>query len=218
MASRTRKTPTAPRGFAPGFGTRSNVGEERKYSDTTFAALTCDTTGTVTLLNGLATGTDATARVGRRVTLKSFHIRGVLQPKATYPGTARARSLNRVMVVWDNNPNGGTIAAIGDILATASSTSHQNLNNRERFKVLMDVVTYQGACAAGSSAPEYGTDFNVVERFQRLNNDVQYGGTAATIADIQKGALLLVTIGDQAVAAGAGGSLTGACRIRYTDA
>lgn len=221
MATRARKAPTAPRGFASGFGTRSNVGEERKYSDVSLANLYCDTTGSVTMLNGLAAGTDATARVGRRVTLKSFHLRAFLQPRATYgaAGVARSRSLNRVMVVWDNNPNGGTIATITDILASATSTAHQNLNNRERFKVLMDVIGYQGGCVATTvTAPEFGTDFNVIERFQRLNNDVQFGGTGATIGDIQKGALLLVTIGNQVAGAGNGGEMNGTCRIRYTDA
>jgi len=44
-----------------------------------------------------------------------------------------------------------------------------------------------------------------------------FDGTGGGIADINTGALYLVTIGDQSAASVAGGTARLACRVRYTD-
>lgn len=203
-------------GFAPGYGMRGNKGE-KKVIETTQASYAVSGTGTVTLLNGVAVGTDYTDRVGRLAKMESVQLRGIVR---TVDNNTN-ESLGRILLVWDSQPNGAAIATIADILSAATACSFNNLTNRDRFKILRDHHIYLpkiSDTATQSFATGSAGNGCLVNDYVRLGEGyvTQFGGTTAAIGSIQHGALLLVTIGSEAAADG--GSFVAAARVRFTDA
>lgn len=184
---------------------------ELKYVDVALANYVCDTTGTVTALNLLAIGDDNTSRDGRQVTIKSVQVRGIVKQIDTACGP----TLCRVMLVWDNAVNSGTIATIAQILSAASSCSFPLIDNSQRFTILWDHYVALGLSVDTASQASNTSIPEAINYYKKLNLTTQYSGTTAAIGSIQNGALYLVTIGDQA--AGAGGNFQAVTRVRFTD-
>lgn len=196
-----------PSQFRQGFGAPP---PELKVIDTAQAVYPCDTTGSVTLVNGIAIGDDFNNRDGRQITLKSVLIQGFVGPTDASTGV----NLARVMLVWDSQPN-ASLAAIADIFNAATATSPLNLTNRDRFRVVMDKWFAHGPFDTTATMAVADRTVSLCKKYKKLNNTVTFGNTGATIASIQTGALLLVTIGTNAVNAGA--SLTCSVRVRFTE-
>lgn len=205
----------AVRNRYPKLATRGwiNNNAELKYNDVAGANYGADTTGSVTALNLTAVGDDNTTRDGRQICNRSVHVFGLLFPT----DSTVAASYNRVMVVWDSQPNSGTIAAITDILVASNSVSSTNLNNRERFTILRDLKFGCGA-SNNTATQSYSDGSNTypIDMFIPLKDiKTTYSGTTATIGSVATGALLLVTIGNQAASSGSIFQLT--TRLRFTD-
>jgi len=204
---RRNRAPRIRGAIAP-FGGR----KELKYVDLASASYVSDTTGTVTLLNGIAVGDDNTSRDGRQVTIKSVQVRGILQPVDA--GTSPGKS--RLLLVWDNAANSGAIATVAQILSASTANSFPLIDNAQRFTILHDESNSLGgydqtATQAVAGSPTV-VDINI---YKRVNAVTQYSGTAATIGSIQNGALLMVTIGTNV--ANNGGTFVVATRVRFTD-
>nr|QXP07659.1 MAG: putative capsid protein [Arizlama virus] len=198
------------RGFR---GTYSRSQVEKKYIDIALANYAGDTTGSVTPLNVCNEGTGVSQRIGRKTCLKSVQVRGMIQTTDEIV----ANNMVRLMLVWDKQVNGVT-ATIAEILSAATSASFMNLDNRERFVVLWDKHFSLGQVSnTATQAFSSGQTSHVVNKYKKLppGSFSIYDGTGAGIADINTGALYLVTIGMQAAGAGATCSL--ATRVRYTD-
>jgi len=214
MRAVTRAAPLrrnrAPRvkGAIAAFGGR----RELKYLDTANASYACDTTGSVTCLNLIPVGDDNNTRDGRQITIKSVQGRGIVRPQ----DNTTTFTLARVMLVWDNAVNSGTIATIANILTASSSKSFPLIDNAQRFTVLYDSTFALGGISDVATQTFAGSptvqEFSV---YKKMNSVVQYSGTTAAIGSIQNGGLLLVTIGDQGAANAA--DLSAAFRIRFTD-
>jgi len=186
---------------------------ELKYVDTASANYACDTTGSVTCLNLLAVGDDNTSRDGRQVTIKSVQIRGYLYP--TDPNTAP--HLCRVLLVWDNASNSGTIATVAQILESATSMAFPNVNNANRFTILHDHVIPQGTLQTTATQTYNAAVVPDLGFYKRIDQVTQYSGTTAAIGSIQNGALLLVTVGDMTSGSTNGSIATISARVRFTD-
>jgi len=186
---------------------------ELKYVDTAKATYVCNTTGTVTALNLIAQGDDVTNRQGRQVTLKSVRIHGYFGPT----DTATLKNYARVMLVWDSQPNSGSIATIANILTAATSVSALNLDNRQRFTVLRDFkMAYGGFSNAATQAFAEAPTVGELDWFVNLRDAITtYSGTTATIGVVATGALLLISIGDQA--GDDGTDFIAHARVRFTD-
>jgi len=190
-----------------------NNNTELKYNDIASASYQADTTGTVTALNLTAVGDDNTTRDGRQIINKSVHVQGILSPEDRTTNT----NLARMLLVWDSQPNSGTIAAITDILTAATSVAPTNLNNRERFRILRDC---RYACGindnTATQAFSNGNNTYMINEYVKLGGvKTTYSGTTAAIGSVATGALLMVTIGNQA--AGAAGTFIVTTRLRFTD-
>lgn len=184
--------------------------KELKYVDVASANYTADTTGTVTALNLIAVGDDNTTRDGRQVTIKSVNIKGRLGPETTAQASAKCR----LLLVWDNAAN-GALAAVGDILTSASAQAFPLVNNQQRFTILYDrswTLGGQDTTTANATWIQAPVTFDV-NAYKTLNAVTQYNGTAAAITSVQNGALLLVTVGD----ASAGGVFVLSTRVRFQD-
>lgn len=187
---------------------------ELKYTDLSAAAYVCDTTGSVTALNLLAVGDDATTRDGRQVTLKSCQVQGIVGPLTD---TVISPTFVRIMLVWDSQPNSGVIATIANILTASTSVANLNLDNRERFTILRDYKTTIGGMNDASGVSYTMSPMHdKIDWFVPLKGlTTTYSGTTAVIGSISHGALLLVTIGNQAAGSAPSANLT--TRVRYYD-
>jgi len=184
---------------------------ESKVIDRAVAAYVCDTTGTVTLLTGVATGSDYTDRIGRAIDIRTVQVRGMVAPV----DSVISDTLARIMIVYDKMPT-GALPAITAILTASESSAYMNLSNRDRFFVLADeffavAATNNTATQAVAGSPTC----HVVDIYRPLNLPAIYNGTGGTIASIQSGAIYLVTVGNEAAGDGAFAALT--CRVRFTD-
>lgn len=161
--------------------------------------------GTATLVNGLANGTTAITRIGRRVTMKSVYIRGQVQLAATSTGATPIR----LMVVYDRQPNGAAMTAT-DILLTDAIASPNNLSNSRRFQTIIDHVVP----VIGTAGPQ-GYYY---ELYKKLDLATEYNnGSAGTVADISTGSLVawVWTTNQIGVASLLSNVI---CRVRYADA
>lgn len=207
------------RGFY-GDSTRSTA--EKKFVDTTVTG-DCSTTGSVTALNLVDEGTGVSQRVGRKICMKSVQLRGQIRPEdaLTTGANCTIPTHVRVMIIWDKQVN-GVIATIAEILSAATSQSFMNLNNRERFVVLMDKAMLVGPqimdTTATQSVAAVGVAGRIINKYKKFPQSTFtiFDGTGAGIADINTGGLYAVCIGDRAAGAAAIGNLV--ARIRYTDA
>lgn len=210
---RRRYYGTAPkvsigRGFK-GVYTRPSV--EKKFVDSGFTTNVDDSNPGVLPINVINEGTSVSQRIGRKVCIKSVQIRGSLWMNNGSPIAAGAR----LMLVWDKQAN-GVLATVPEIIgAVGDPYAFMNLDNRERFVVLMDKQYTFFAAGTSGVAPVVAN----IKKYKNLppTSYTIYDGTGAGIADISTGALLMVLVSD------AQNGLS-VCtpdlrmRIRYTDA
>lgn len=203
------RTPLRTGGFYGQFDRRGRA--ELKYVDVDLVATATSAAGTVTLLNGVAQGSDVSQRIGRKFMIKSSQIR-----LAVYPNSATTNQVGdivRVMILFDCQPN-SVIAAVGDVLEIATWESPLNLNNRDRFKVIMDKTITMNPVVYTAAALTAGAPVvKAMKRYKKLNLEVINSGTGATVGSIQTGALILLTIG----LVNNGSTINWYHRTRYTD-
>jgi hypothetical protein len=151
-----RRLPANLRSFTP----------EKKYIDCGIGAtagpglaLSLNTSGSIYLLNGIQTGAGVYNRLGRKISMISLNLRvyvNVINQTLTSQD-----SIGRLMVLYDRQPNGGT-PIFSDILQNtdqsdntySSSICGLNLNNRERFTVLMDQELYMPPMVVSGGVPQ----------------------------------------------------------------
>lgn len=166
---------------------------ELKVIDIALTNQTVAAAGNVILLNGVATGTDFTSRIGRKIVLKSLLLRA--NSYYTAAVSTQVGDNVRVMVVCDNQANGAA-PAVTDILVAADPVSPMNLNNRDRFRVLMDkVINHAGAVFAAGALTNGSPSMRSIKKYIKLNMESIYSGTGATVGSLASGALYLVLIG-----------------------
>lgn len=219
--SRARAVARRPRRAAL-TGTDYSIAPERKYVDIAATSYIADTTGTVTALNLIDEGTGPSARVGRKVSLMSVQVRGIVRPTdAVTNGADCADCLARCMIVYDRQPSSAAaVPAITDILTASDAGAFINLNNRDRFKVIAEGLWKVGPRFLSTTATQAyaysGDNGDVVNIYRKLSGiKSQYDGTGNGIADLTTGSLLMVTLGS--VAAGTGGVFILTTRVRYLD-
>lgn len=185
---------------------------ELKYIDVLNAQDT-SATGVLVLLNGLAPGTGASQRIGKKCHFRSFLLRMNLGSNAG-SGTL-FQGYVRVMVFLDTQAN-ATAPTVAQLLETVTASSPMNMDNRDRFRVLHDSSHPLDQTAWSSSSVRF------MKVFKKLNVTTIYNnGTAGTVADITSGSIYLLTIAEQA---GAGTAPTVfprydfVSRLRYDDA
>ena len=182
---------------------------ETGFVDLALANYAMDTTGTITLLATIPQGTTVNSRVGKKILLKSIQMRGSISNNS-------AATVNDVayLIVYDRRPT-GSLPAITDILDTATSRSMNNDANSGRFKIIRRVDT----ALVGNVTTFTEATMKSVDEYIKLRDlpmVFKAAGTGA-IADIEEGALYLVTVGF--VAAGtAAAQLSAGFRIRFYDA
>lgn len=177
---------------------------ELKSVDTA-SSLAVDTTGAILLLNGIALGDDINQRNGRQVTLRSITLR--LQSAVT-SGTGVDQQ-HRYLLVQDMQTN-ATALTIAQVLGSASTVAFPSLENRMRFKILLDEVLPLSA-SAESGSHTYRVHYRPLNIVVTFNS-----GSAGTVADIVTNSLYFICMGTSAAGATAG-TVVASARVRYLD-
>jgi len=197
-----------PRYYRRGYGMKP----EWKYLDTAIAATPVNTAGTMNLLNGIAPGTSASQRVGMRVAIQSLELRLSLTMVADCPS-----QFNRYLVILDRQPNSAAPAALTAFLTPGTYMGCRNLENRKRFKTLLDKCYVLGGTAANFATEPNKVYEHIYLKYKKPIIEEFNSGVAGTVADIATNSIYFVSVGD--VAAGATDSdFSLLCRMRYTDA
>lgn len=183
---------------------------ELNFVDTQLTNVGFDTTGSVTLLNGMVQGTTASTRIGRKITMTQIicNLRAVSNTNTLFNDF-------RMALVLDTQANGAA-PAITDIYDVINSTSMRNISNGTRFRILK---TWEDCNVGNQTTAGQQTDNTCMafKYFQRCNITVTYNANnAGTVGDIQTNALYIITMGNQ-VSGTSNSLLYGTVRIRYTD-
>jgi len=242
-ASYQAKKGLAPRGFRP-YTARSiekkvfDMGDAQASVGDNYTSNNVSSAGTVVPIFIPRLGSDFNQRIGRKVVAKSLYVKWRGFPNWTeepeeytaqdyYPQTGQ-----RILIVSDSQPN-GVLPAATDILqpesdGSLSVLSFVNMNNRDRFKILMDkwhqfaafkVTTAEDSIwqsALGASTVWTG------KKFKRCNLEVIFNASSGgTIGDISTGALYLIVMGTEPIPEGGSNkkltTISVNTRIRYSD-
>lgn len=162
--------------------------QDNGYVDLNAAFYNHDTTGSIVLVPTIAQGTSVNTRIGKKAMLKSIQCRGFFAngTTATYNDCA-------MLLVYDKRPT-GQLPAITDILVSASAVSFNNDVNSGRFKILKRVDFEM----LGAPSITTGTDVSAISAdfYLKVNLPIVFKALGTgVIADIEEGALYLVTVG-----------------------
>lgn len=184
---------------------------ELKTIDVDTALTAVSQAGALQLLNGIATGTDFTARIGRKIIMKSLFFRAHFFPSATVDSPTG--TFVRLLIFYDCQSNSAA-PIVGDVLTIGAYDSPMNLNNRDRFKVIYDKFINMSATDYTAGALTTGDPIpKQLQKYKKLNMEVVFSGIGATVASIQTGSVyaLLIASADLTVAADS------YFRIRFMD-
>lgn len=157
-----------------------------------------------TLLNGIAPGSTASNRIGRKVHGKSLLFRYSLRLAATSTGGSPVR----ILIVYDKQANAAA-PAITDILTTDEMRYPNNLSNRDRFVTIFDHYTEPVSANANASTASV--------LFKRFDLETMFNaGAAGTIGDITSGSIYVFAAQTSSIAT-ANATIDFAARYRYTD-
>lgn len=167
-----------------------------------------NTTTECVYLCSMRLGDDYDDREGRKIVVKSIHVRGYCH--AT-PSTG-VNQYCRWLLVLDKQANGTTITA-ADVLAGVAGTrfnAFSNITNSRRFKILKD-------SRFTIKAPTVGDQTNrVIDYYRKLNIACSFSTDTGLPADCITNSLWLITMGSEAAGTtDAVGILN--CRLRFTD-
>lgn len=138
------------------------------------------------LCNGINQGDGISSRDGRQIVNKTIRFKLSIQPHASQTATMRTR----VIMFIDLEPH-GTAPTITQVLNTSAAgpeEAFRNLDHRDRFIILKDKV-YNVDPGNNSTGINY--HFINFVKYKKLKNlkTLFNSGNAATIADIQRGAV-----------------------------
>lgn len=216
QAYRGSMAPSATRGYRP-----NTV--ERKVNDIPLTTFGINTTGSITPLCIPQLGSDMNNRIGRKIVMKSVYIRGyVAQERAVAGVTGTSLPvLARMIILIDFQPN-GAIPSITDILTQADPASQLNLNNRDRFKILVDknwvLDPYFLSNTSTSSFASACNQIKFCKKYKKLNQEMIFNGASTgAVSDVNSGLLYMVWIGNNVLGVNSDANFIGTTRVRYVD-
>ena len=180
------------------------------------------------LLNGVEEGTSFYNRIGRKIAMKSLRFRATYKPSEETD--TNLTETHRILIFYDRQPNG--VAPIySDIIKAYSKTGTQgssllgnlNMNNVDRFTVLMDIQnlladdsTLVGLPSRQHSYVDYKHVETNIDRYIKLKGlETQFKLSTGEVASIATGALYMLVVGDNPEKGGY--KLQFTSRLRYYD-
>lgn len=161
---------------------------------------------------GIAQGTTQNTRTGRKIRVKSLHIKGDV---IFTPGTGTIGSDTLVVyVVHDKQANGAYPTSVADFLnnggAGAVNNEFHNLDNSHRYKVLAKYVEKFESAAGVSGA--YDPVDRACDWYIPLNMEVMMNSTAGAITEIRDNNIVMFWGSANGLC-----SINGSTRVRFYD-
>lgn len=182
---------------------------ELKFVDVASNSTDFSATGVLVLLNGVAPGTGASQRIGKKLVMKSLYFRAAIGSGVT--GANVFRGHVRLLFIYDKQTN-ATAPTVSDILQQPFGSAAMNMDNRDRFVVISDKQFAIDQAGGHQSAS--------CKFFKKLNLQTIFNaGTAGTVADISTGSVYLLLISDDTGSIGSTNQpqISYYNRIRYDD-
>jgi len=177
------------------------------------AALACNTTGSIIPLNLVQAGSSFFNRIGRKIEMRTVEFQGTFG--ATANTATNGPYTMRVAIIYDRQTNGAT-PSLADIFQdteqngtnTTAAESGLNLNNRDRFSVIMDKrIMLPGASNSSGTVTNvypnsFGgvdgetTGFGLIHEYRKLGGLLTHykaDSSPSVIGDVATGGLFLVT-------------------------
>lgn len=207
---------------------------EKKGMDSSISGATVvtsiNTNTGIVVLNLVQQGTGSWNRIGRKILLKSLRLKGwaIFTSEPGASGAVVSNSV-RFVVVWDKQPNSGTIPTFDTIFGITTQTGTETVtnilnppryDNMDRFRILKDwTIDWNPTGFSGTGTNPELAGRTAFDEYLKLNNiETLFSNTSnpSTIADISTGALYLVMRAANA-SAEANVEIDGMARLRYTD-
>lgn len=183
------------------------VKPEKKIYQSSIGSLVSDTTGDILYIPAIAQGDATGERIGNSVRMYGFSYRVVVS--ANTGGSSNDQQNVRIMLVQDNDPVGGAVPTVVEILDTATLGSLPLVSNADRFKILHDRICAVSKASVDNKRVNWCTgSYNYKGLYQKF--------TGASNSTQIKRNHYLVIFGDMATANAP--TSTGAVRLEYTDA
>lgn len=189
--------------------------KQHGYVDVAGATYNFDTTGDIVHINIVPQGSSTSERIGKKIMLEGFNIRGSIYPEAE---TQLADWT--VIMVYDTRPT-GTLPAITAVLESITSGAQNNYVNSDRFKIWrrwdgMIIGNVAGTPPVFPSATAKSGERFV--HYVKMRKKCTWKGAVTTgvIADAAVGAVYLITLGNRAPGVTACG-MSAQIRCKFTD-
>lgn len=151
-----------------------------------------DTSGEITLLNGIAEGTNDDERLGNQITMRSIRYMVHAAPDSAQVTWQKAAWY----LIYDRQPN-GAIPVVADVLSTDSSDAFPAWDNKQRFQILKKELFLVAPFDEG------GPPSNIREGYIKLNHVTRFDGVGANIGDMTTGSLFSLGVGNTAAGSNA---------------
>lgn len=160
---------------------------------------TAAATHNIACLNTMAQGTDMTGRVGRKLRCMSVLLDLIAQPLAS--SSTNVGDIMRIVLFWDLQSNNATTFTLANLFldfsanGSSGTTAPINLNNRDRFRILMDKrVALQPVVYSGSAVSTGSPVTRNIKKYIKLGDvSTTLNDTGSGVyGDISSGALMLL--------------------------
>lgn len=184
---------------------------EKKYFDTTVIDTSDATSGVIiNSLNLVPQGTTDQTRVGNKITIRNINIHAYSN-NDDQTTLAFAGSNIRVIVYLDKQANGAA-AAVTDILNTAAITSFRNMDQVDRFVILVDKVVFNPVECANALHTSNQRHYWSVNK--KCNIPVHFSSTTGAITEVRSNNIGILYISDFA---SGNSAANGRARVKFTD-
>ncbi len=203
------------RSFRPGFDRtggkfRFAGSRELKFHDVDSSDAIVAATGAIQpALLTIAQGTNAGNRIGRQITLKSIMVKWSMKLPSTASMTQTVDHC-RVMIIQDKQCN-GALPTVGNVLLQTDFLSFNNLDNKRRFRTLMD-RQYDFQSAAGIAGPVTGEDMISDTFYKKVSMPIEYSSTSGVIAEVRSNNIFILLISTDGLI-----SFDAKVRFRFSD-
>lgn len=189
---------------------------ELKFFDTAVGDQSVSgTTGVVlsSSLNLIEQGNTGSDRIGRKVTLRSVHLKFKVR-QAAASGSTTTDNLFRIMVYHDKQCNGGAATA-ALLLASDDILGYRNLDNSSRFKILYDTTRAVYTTLSGNGTTSVSGEKQVyINVNKKCNIPLEFDASTGAITDLTSSNVgVIVWIQDSAPAV----VFQMNARVRYSD-
>ncbi len=192
---------------------------EVKFFDFAKAITTMAVTGILTTPSCclVAQGTDESERIGKRIQITNFLLRGIVKIPSSVTIADTANRV-RIMVFYDKQANNNAVAVTGTKMLSADSINKfRNLDNTRRFQILFDEIILLKVQSGGGDGTSDRLGETQEQFFfaKKCSIPINYDSTAGAITELTEGNIGIICWGDTFTTTAPQIEYSG--RIRYTD-